>query len=370
MRLATFIEQNAEQILRGAEEFARTQMPPGAPLDSKAMRNHIPQILASVVKDLRTRQSAAQQHEKSLGHAPIPSGETAARTHGRTRAQDGFDVNQMVAEYRALRAAVIRLWAEDQDLVANSIEDMTRFHEAIDQAVAESLAEFTREVEAWRQVFLGALGHDLRGPLSVVVCYADMLSMSTENSPYAKQVSRIVSGAEHMRKLLDELLDYSRSQLGMGMVLRRSECDLAKELQEEVESLRTILPQANLNFVANGPVEGQFDCVRIREAIHNLVANAVKYGDESSDVVVSVASDSKWVQIAVKNFGQPLKDSFAKSMFDPLRRGEEKATIGESTSLGLGLFIVREIANAHGGAVTASSTYGETTFELCLPRAA
>jgi len=369
MRLADFIEQHAAEIVDGAEAFARTQVPAGIALDTSALRNHIPLILEAIVLDLRTPQSAQQQRAKSEGRAPEPQdGETAAAGHGRIRAKDGFDVNHMVAEYRALRAAVIHLWAADAELVVASIEDMVRFNEAIDQAVAESLAEFSRELESWRQVFLGALGHDLRGPLSVVVCATDLLARSTRDGPLAAQVARIASGAEHMRRLLDELLDYSRSQLGKEMVIRRCDCDLAAELLEEVESLRTILPQVSLKFAARGDARGRFDCVRIREAIHNLVANAAKYGDQASDVVVSVIGQATQVQVTVSNSGAPLEDGFINSMFDPLRRGPRKAAAGENSSLGLGLFIVREIASAHGGRVTADSDQGTTTFVLELPR--
>ncbi|HEY0504669.1 MAG TPA: sensor histidine kinase [Lysobacter sp.] len=368
MRLADFIEQNVADIVEGAAVFARTLAPTGISLDTAELRDHLPQVLAAIVLDLRTAQTAAQQQAKSEGRSPTsPGRESAASSHGRLRAQSGFDINRMVAEYRALRAAVIRLWAADERLAAGSIDDMIRFNEAIDQAVAESVAEFSREVESWRQVFLGALGHDLRGPLSVVLCNAEVLAMAELDSQPANQVARIVRGAAHMRALLDELLDYSKSQLGMEMALRRSPCDLAEELRDEVDSLRTILPNASLKFIADGPVEGEFDCVRVREAIHNLVANAAKYGDLASDVVVAVRAGVKQVRITVTNSGQPLSDGFLGSMFDPLRRGPQEAAAGEHSSLGLGLFIVREIAQAHGGDVAATCADGQTQFVITLP---
>lgn len=369
MRLADFIETNADRILEGAVRFARTQAPAGVSFSEKELRNHIPEILKAIAADLRSPQSAAEQHAKSEGRAPMPEGpESAATYHGRTRAIAGFGISQMVAEYRALRAAVLRLWAEDRQLAGDSLEDIVRFNEAIDQAVAESLAEFSREVESWRQIFLGALGHDLRGPLTAVVFSADALASRTRDTPYARQVDRIVSGGLRMTRLLDDLLDYSRSKLGDGMVIHAEDCDLGRALGEEVELLRAALPETTIDFEVRGETDGCFDASRLREAMHNLVANAAKYGTPGTRVDVRVAGESGHVTIRVSNVGEPISDEALRVMFDPLRRGARAATKDENVSLGLGLFLVREIARAHGGRVDAASEDGVTTFAITLPR--
>lgn len=368
MRLSDFIEENAERIVGLAVEFALSQSPSGTSLDALSLRNDIPGILHAIVLDLRCPQTAKEQREKSEGRGLKAAGESAATSHGRSRANDGFDVNRMIAEYRALRASVLRLWVESKALTVESLDDMIRFNEAIDQAVAESLAEFSRTVESWRNVFLGALGHDLRGPLSAVTCTADMLLGRTTGTPYERQVERILSGAEQLGKLVDGLLDYSRSSLGGTMVLHRIECDLGQALAQEVELLRATLVTSSIHLHIEGELRGHFDCPRIREAMHNLVANAAKYGDEDTDIGVAVVEDEHSVLISVTNAGEPLRSDKLDALFDPLRRGSKTAHKGEHTSLGLGLFIVREIVTAHGGEVTASSADGKTTFVLRLPR--
>lgn len=369
MRLADFIEQNVGRIVQGAEAFSRSQMPVGAQLSATALRNHIPEILLAIVHDLRTAQSAVQQRRKSEGRAPKPPGsESAASSHGRMRATDGFDVNQMVAEYRALRAAVLRLWSADKALTEDSIDDMVRFNEAIDQAIAESLDEYTREVESWRQKFLGVLGHDLRGPLSVIVGTADLLSASTGQTPYRRQVERISSSSLRIARLLEDLLEYSKSKLGVGMTIHPENCDLGEQLAEEVDLLRAEFPQVDIRFHAEGTTRGRFDASRLREAIHNLVTNAAKYGDTDEAVHVLLTDDIDRVLISVSNMGAPLSAEQMRLMFDPLRRGADEAAYGEDASLGLGLFIVREIVNAHQGQVAVACTEGKTMFTLSLPR--
>lgn len=371
MRLADFIEANSERILDDAVQFAVTQAPDGVRFSTKTLRNDIPLILRDIVLDLRTPQEPTEQRKKAEGRVVADEGaESAATSHGRSRADDGFGVNQMVAEYRALRASVLRLWMEDQALAVASIEDMIRFNAAIDQAVAESLAEFSRTVESWRHVFLGALGHDLRGPLSAVIGTADLLVDSTRDTPYARQAERILDGGMQLGRLVDGLLDYSKSTLGSGMHLQRSVCDLGEVLAKEVELLRTSLKHPAITLDVDGDTRGEFDDARIREAIHNLVTNAAKYGDSHAEIGVSVIGSADHVAMSVSNAGAPLSGDALVALFDPLRRGSQPAHKGEHTSLGLGLFIVREIARAHGGDVTAGSENGRTTFVILLPRRA
>lgn len=369
MRLADFIDANTPLILEGAEAFARTQAPAGVELSAKELRNHLPYILKAIVLDLRSSQSPEARQAKSEGRAPPRTGpESAASYHGRTRAVAGFGLNQMVAEYRALRAAVLRLWADQETPSAESVGEVVRFNEAIDQALAESLAEYSLEVESWRQIFLGALGHDLRGPLTAVVFTADILMDKTRGTPYARYAERIHNGGERMSRLLDDLLAYSKSRLGAGMDLQREICDLGEAVVDEVEILRAALPGTAIRFHTTGTTQGRYDASRIREALHNLVTNAAKYGDPGTEVSIEVAGDADCVRLSVRNAGAPLSADALHAMFDPLRRGPINASNGEHVSLGLGLFLVREIATAHGGKVTGASADGYTTFVIALPR--
>ena len=148
MRLAEFIADNMESILTEWEVFAASLFPAGADMTSLALRDHAPHILEAVVKDITTAQTREAQAEKSKGRAPrvLGSPETAAQTHAVLRAQTGFDINQLVAEYRALRASVLRLWIDACPLDEASGKEIVRFNEAIDQAIAESVGDFHAQV--------------------------------------------------------------------------------------------------------------------------------------------------------------------------------------------------------------------------------
>src|ERR1700744_2357226 len=114
MRLGDFILQNIEPILAEWEAFAATQLPAAAGMTRTALRDQVAHMLVAIAKDLSETQTAEAQDQKSKGLAPafLDAPKTAASTHALARAQDGFDINQMAAEYRALRASVLRLWAK------------------------------------------------------------------------------------------------------------------------------------------------------------------------------------------------------------------------------------------------------------------
>ena len=135
MRLAEFILRDMEAILVEWEAFAVTLFPAAATPTRLTLRNHAQQILEAVAKDLSTPQTRQAQADKSLGRASKVMGapETAAETHAVLRAKSGFDINQMVAEYRALRATVLRLWIDACQVDDPGLEDVVRFNEAIDQ---------------------------------------------------------------------------------------------------------------------------------------------------------------------------------------------------------------------------------------------
>jgi len=372
MRLADFIDANIEAIVGTAAAFAATLLPAGGHLDPEALRNHLPLILKAVALDLRTTQTAAEERQKSEGRAPHVAGapETAAQTHALLRARSSFDIEQLVAEYRALRAGVLRLWTEGgaAPLDAQVLADMVRFNEAIDQAVAESVAHFTTEADRWRHMFLGVLGHDLRSPLNTILMTAQLLARLSSDAPVTQHTARLIRSGERMKALLDDLLDYNRGSLGLGIAVHRAPVDLAAACEEELDLLSSALPGHSIDFEAEGPVQGRFDGSRIREALANLVLNAARYSSQGSRIRVRLVGDGQRVTLCVANEGASIPGDELGAIFEPLRRGafqSEEASTG-LTSLGLGLFIVREIARAHGGDVDVVSDQGTTTFAVTL----
>ena len=368
MRLADFILQHMEEILVRWEQFAGA-LPHAQSMSLVELRDHAEHILVAVCHDLASPQSSAQRDLKGKGRAPpIDARETAAQTHALLRARAGFDINEMAAEYRALRASVLGLWVDAGDPQTTDLGDMLRFNEAIDQAICESVAFFSVEQERARNLLLGILGHDMRNPLNAIQLTAHHLKNLNAGEAVSSAAAMLIRSGARMRVLLDDLTDFNRHRLGVGLHIAPSAGDLRTILEEEVQELRTAHPGRRIELETAGNLRGHWDHGRLQQVITNLVVNALKYGSPESMVRVTASGRDDEVFFGVENEGEPILPSELARLFDPLHRGAQRPP--EEGSLGLGLFICEEVAKAHGGEVKASSTDGTTTFTVRLPRTA
>src|SRR5471032_2079295 len=184
MGLSDFITSESARIMAEFEAFATQQLPAAADMDVVALRDHARQVLDAIVLDMRQPQTGREQRQKSLGHAPrADSDESAAEIHGEARAAAGFNVNQTASEYLALRASVIRLWMESgPTLGREQVIELTRFNEAMDEALAASILHFATEAARMRNLFLGVLSHELRTPLSTIMTSGHSLVLAAEQN--------------------------------------------------------------------------------------------------------------------------------------------------------------------------------------------
>lgn len=202
MRLAAFITDNMKTILSNWEAFAATQLPAAESMTPLALRDHAKQILEAIVKDLSTPQTRKAQADKSMGQAPrqLDAPETAAETHAVLRARSDFDINQLAAEYRALRASVLRLWLDACKPQQPDLEDLMRFNEAIDQALAESINFFSMQVDQARNLLLGMVGHDLRNPLQAIQLTSNYLSALNAGEDVSRAAARLINSGLACRR--------------------------------------------------------------------------------------------------------------------------------------------------------------------------
>jgi signal transduction histidine kinase len=371
MRLADFILRDMEIILGQWEAFAAMLLPAAANMKSPALRDHAQQILEAVAADLATAQTTEAQRAKSLGQTPklTEAPQTAAQTHGHLRARSGFEINQLAAEYRALRASVLRLWMDACQPEAPHPDDIIRFNEAIDQALAESVSFFSAQVDQARNLLLGMLGHDMRSPLQAIQMTAMHLAALNAGDKVSQAASRMIHSGARMQALLDDMLDFNRTKLGLGINISPAKVDLADLFADELNLVRAAHPDHQIDLVMAADSNGVWDGRRLQQLLGNLVLNAIKYGTPDTPIKVVVTAAENEVRFEVRNNGVAIEQDTLERIFDPLRRGPDQENKYDSDgNLGLGLYIVREVAKAHGGDVEARSDEAGTVFTVRLPR--
>jgi PAS domain S-box-containing protein len=238
-------------------------------------------------------------------------------------------------------------------------------HDVTDQKRIEE--ELRRDGEL-RERFMGVLAHDLRTPLQAVAFTADKLG-KTLPAVAGRDADRIGRAADRMARMIRDLLDLTRGRLASGIPVAPRAADLAAICRRAVEELRAAHPERQIVLSVRGDAQGTWDADRLTQVASNLVDNALAYSPPDTPISVDVRGEGGHVVLAVKNFGAPIPPEAMSRIFAPFSRGNhdgERAKVG----LGLGLFIVHRIVEAHGGAVTlASSAEDGTVFTVSLPRA-
>lgn len=370
MKLSEFLIAHAEEILLEWDAFAASVPHTGKALSQKELRDHAGAILRTIAADLERHQNLAQQEAKSQGRGERGLSESPAETHADYRMLSGFDIESMITEYRALRASVLKLWAREGSAGPDEIEEMTRFNEAIDQAIAESVSRYTRQTKKSTDLFIGILGHDIRNPLGTIVMSAEILARSPQTPQ--KVVTTIINSAVRINGLIEQVVDFTRAQAVGALSVHRIPGDLHGQLLKIIHETRARNPGQAIELRKRGDFLGSWDESRMGQLLSNLLGNATRYGDRTKPVSVEMWSDAAEVSFSVHNLGNAIREDDLPRIFEPLARGtgiESADARREPAGLGLGLYICREIVRAHGGKMTVESTPElGTTFTVRLPR--
>ena len=278
----------------------------------------------------------------------------------------------MVSEFRALRASVLRLWTASRGtLVGDDLEDLMRFNEAIDQALAESMTRFTQSLDQSQDMFVAILGHDLRTPLQTMLMVTQhMVDTGEASAEHTELLSRAVRSAHRMNAMIDDLLDFTRSRLGSGVSIQTGDTDLAVIAREAVEEMEVAHPTRTFDCRTEGDLCGNWDASRIRQVLANLLGNAVQHGDVATPIVVAARGEPEFALVEVHNHGPAIPRSAMAGLFGPFKRLQSGIDTSKSAhNLGLGLYIADRIVDAHGGSIKVTSSAAEgTCFAVRLPR--
>ena len=362
--LADFIDEKRLEIVHEWEAFALSLTPAATGMTPSALRDHADEILTAIIDDMRSQQSAAEQAEKSKGRGTAQRLGPIGQIHAALRIENGFKLGQLVAEYRALRASILRLW----ECAGTDGPGVTRFNESIDEALTEAVNSFTKTTERFRDQSLGILGHDLRNPLAAILMGSALLvGDEALDDKTVRIAARMVNSANRMSRMIADLLDLTRTRSGDRIPVARAPMDLDPLCRQVVAELEAVTLAGRLRFTAEGDLRGEWDHDRLAQVLSNLVRNAIQHGAPNDPILVVARDDGDAVSLAVHNGGPPIAQRALTTIFEPMVRhvADEKA----NTGLGLGLYIASQIVLAHGGTLEATSTEdGGTNFTARLPR--
>lgn len=360
MRLADFIEQHRGRIVEAWERFAETLPPFDGGASAAELQAHAGRMLDAIVADMR----GVSEVERAAGDPPAESG---GSEHGLARYAAGLSLVSVASEFRALRAVVLRMWAGAGFVRSpEAFDDLVRFNEALDQLTTSAVLAFSQAVERDRALLMGIVAHDLRGPLHTASMSLHLLAHRHPTAREDEALGQVRRSLARMVPMVDDLLGVAAAGMRAQLPVRPQPMDLKTLVEEMLAEAAAEFPKHAFELEATEPVEGFWDRARLGQLISNLARNAAAHGDPSGTIRVLLTENGNEVALAVQNTGPVIPEHERGFLFAPAARGAN-ARVGKH--LGLGLFIVNEIARGHGGRVeVASSAEAGTVFTVVLPK--
>ena len=263
---------------------------------------------------------------------------------------------------------------EFDEIAAFVAQDRNRYERELMNArkKADSLLEVEREAQRFfrdRALFaeqmVGIVSHDLRNPLSAILTGVRLLGRG-ENERRIRIMDHVRGSAERAQRLIEELLDFTQARVGAGLAVHLQPINLHELVASTVDELRLAFPGRVIDHRAEGPGTCIADGDRLAQLLGNLVGNAATYGHSGAAITVSSNIEQETAELSVHNEGEPIAAAALSTIFEPMVRGHTASS--SVRSVGLGLFIVREIAKSHHGEMKVESSAEQgTTFTLIFP---
>jgi signal transduction histidine kinase len=351
--VAEHIRQRSAAIVDRWEHVVREQLPTIAHMTRPVLLDHLPELLEGLAAWIEGDTATAERGFEAL-----------TRGHAVQRLGFGIGIETLTHEYMHLRTILL------QELLRVPVspglrESMMRMHAGLDRAMARALEYYGQRRDQIRDRFVSILGHDLRGPLSSIAMAASMMAKSP-TVDHEAMARRIATACERMARMVDDVLDFARGHLGGGIPANPTLGDLGEICRAAVEEVRQARPDRRVHLDVRGELRGPLDRDRAQQAVANLLANAIQHGQGDIHVRAFETEDRQHICCAVTSRGKTIPPELVQRLFDPFAHAVDPAR--PRTGLGLGLYIVDQIALAHGGMVDVVSEDGETTFTIRLPR--
>ncbi len=344
---SAYLREHLGEITSEWEQEVRRQVPAVRPLSRPALLDHMPEFLDSLAAWIDGDRHAAQRGFDAL-----------AAGHAEQRLGVGIDIETLTFEYMVLREVLIRhLGGADPDV-------MRRMHGGVDEALRQSISRYVSVRDQIRERFISILGHDLRNPLGAIqMAVTNLLGIENLGARERRLSASIQRSSMRMHRMVEDVINFAHTHLGSGIPTTPTRCDLSEIAQQVVDELQMIHPQRQLRTRFEGDLRGTWDRDRVFQALANLIGNAIQHGDDPVEVDVEEEPGRRAVIMTVSNRGAMVPADEIVHLFDPFRAGPSARA-----GLGLGLYIVQQIAFAHGATCDVDSSAERTAFRIRWPR--
>jgi signal transduction histidine kinase len=352
-RVADFIRENEARIATLWEDEVRAELPALKNMTRPVLLDHLQEFLEGLANWLEGKTEEADRAFHNL-----------VEGHALQRLGYGVGLETLTSEYSKIRIVLLRELANVPDIPSAS---MLRLHEGMDRAMNDAIRRYAFRREEVRERFMAILGHDLRDPLSTVQISANILAANPGIKPELRLIaSRIGRASNRMVRMIADVLDFARGHLGNGIPANPTLNDMGEICRAAVDELSAANPQRELAVQTTGDLRGAFDRDRVHQALANLISNALHHTRGPIEVHAREEENHEAIVTDVTSHGAAIPEDLRRRIFDPFLQGD---TPGPRQGLGLGLYIVQQIALAHGGTCDVASDDKATTFSIRWPRA-
>ncbi|WP_300440447.1 sensor histidine kinase [Christiangramia sp.] len=362
-KITQILKNNHQQIIETWEKEVLQNVVASRYTNKIALYDHIPNILDDII-DITERHETIEWDTEDYKIARI---EENSLEHGRHRASSvNFTADQILREYIIFHNVILQILNE------HNYQDVAIFHLlkcCIDKAVLKSIQSFTESIQEMQNKLIGTLAHDIRNPLSAARLGVEMLDLDTSPERIQKVKKMTMNSVDKALNMVEGLLDSISIKAGEGMMLSFSKLNLYKEIKTIFEEAQVIYSE-NITFECEDEdLDGIYDPIAIRRLLENLLTNAVKYGESGRPIRLKVTKENDQnLNLSLHNHGAPIPEEKQKEIFEFLDHNKD-GNRKDLKSWGIGLTLVKMVANAHGGKVSLKSEEGfGTEFTVTISR--
>jgi signal transduction histidine kinase len=357
---ANRLRKNINKILSIWEQRINKEVEASQHQETSALRDSLPEYLMQLVSALSNsidRTSARRNSDKT-------ESTRIGRKHGENRAGSiNYTIDQLITEYHILRQVLCDVMEEEAPLTEVEREVIVC---SIEQAVNDAATEYSNILKRMKEKMTSVLTHDLRTPLTSTKLIAQLVlkKIGTDDASINK-LQLIIDNMERMDQMISEVLDASRLEAGQSMMSDFKLCDVDLIIRQVADELKLSYPDG-IEIQSDGGCQGYWDENGVRRIVENLITNAIKYGDDSGPITISLSQDKTSAEFSVHNFGNTISVEEVPTLFEQysrLKPAEDKV------GWGLGLTMVKDMVDAHEGSIFVESEENVgTTFVIKLPK--